>query len=179
MKGLEKIYIAPVNFQDNELLQCLSAELGQKFSLPCALLPLKKDLSFAFNPRRNQYLSTIILKGLKFEIPGDCLRILLVVDQDLFVPDLNFVFGEAEIGGPAAIISLSRLRPEFYHLKPDRNVFRERTAKEAVHELGHTFGLGHCGNSTCVMFFSNSLLDTDRKKSDFCLACRRKLSKIR
>lgn len=107
------------------------------------------------------------------------MRILLVVDQDLFVPDLNFVFGEAEIGGPAAIISLTRLRPEFYRLKPDRNVFRERTAKEAVHELGHTFGLVHCRNSSCVMFFSNSLLDTDRKKNDFCSACRRKLFTIR
>ncbi|TLX91314.1 MAG: hypothetical protein E6K97_02920 [Thaumarchaeota archaeon] len=35
--------------------------------------------------------------------------------------------------------------------------------KECVHELGHIFGFVHCPNIECVMYFSNSLSDTDIK----------------
>jgi archaemetzincin len=100
-------------------------------------------------------------------------KILGIVDHDLYVPELNFVFGEA--GRKAAVISLTRLRQSFYLLTEDQNLFHQRVLTEAVHELGHTFGLGHCGNPKCVMFFSNSLMDTDRKGSEFCPACRDKL----
>ena len=175
MKAMEKIYLSPVNLKDDALFQFLSTGLSRRFSLPCAIIPLKQDLSFAFSPKKGQFHSSEILKRLKAVIPDDCLRILIVVDRDLYVPELNFVFGEAELGGPAAIISLCRLYPEFYRMKPDVLLFRERTLKEAVHELGHTFRLAHCTNPSCVMFFSNSLLDTDRKTSDFCAVCRRKL----
>jgi len=63
-------------------------------------------------------------------------------------------------------------------MKPDKGLFRERILKEAVHELGHTFGLSHCSSPSCVMFFSNSLPGTDRKKSDFCPECRRRLLRV-
>ncbi|MFQ5892664.1 MAG: hypothetical protein ACE5HW_07710, partial [Candidatus Methanofastidiosia archaeon] len=51
-------------------------------------------------------------------------------------------------------------------------VFLERVLKEAIHELGHTFGLRQCKNSRCVMFFSNSLWDTDYKSKEYCEICR-------
>ena len=175
MKDSEIIYISPVNFIDEELLKCLSEELYNVFTLPCSTLPLEADLSFAFNTGRRQYHSSLILSRLRSEMPGDGLRILIVVNVDCYVPELNFVFGEVEVGGPAALISLVRLRPEYYGRKPDRFIFKERAVKEAVHELGHTFGLSHCVNPTCVMFFSNSLLDTDHKKSRFCRECRSQL----
>ena len=175
MKDLEKIYISPVNFRDDELFESLSSELSKRFGFPCRMLPLEENLSFALDPERGQYHSSKISRRLSAKIPKDALRILIVVNVDLYVPRLRFVFGEAQIGGPSAIISVTRLRQEFYGMKPDRGLFRERTVKEAVHELGHTFGLSHCRNSSCVMFFSNSLPDTDRKKSDFCPECRRRL----
>lgn len=85
------------------------------------------------------------------------------------------VFGEAELGGYFAIISLARLRQSFYGLPEDKHLFLERTIKEAVHELGHTYGLSHCPDPECVMHFSNSLMDTDRKKPSFCSRCQIKL----
>ena len=100
-------------------------------------------------------------------------KILGIVDHDLFVPELNFVFGEA--GSKAAVISLTRLRQTFYRLPEDQNLFDRRTLTEAVHELGHTYGLGHCENPRCVMFFSNSLSDTDRKGPEFCPRCTKNL----
>jgi len=96
---------------------------------------------------------------------------------DIFAPGLNFVFGEADITGKRALISLQRLRQEFYGLPKNENLFQERALKEAVHELGHIYGLKHCFNLTCVMHFSNSLRDTDLKGWDFCCICQRKVSR--
>jgi archaemetzincin len=81
------------------------------------------------------------------------------------------VFGEASFPGKAALISLFRLKPEFYGVKDDAEVFVQRSLKEAVHEVGHTLGLNHCPRSSCVMHFSNSIFDTDTKQSLFCDDC--------
>jgi len=100
-------------------------------------------------------------------------KVLAVVREDLFVPGLNFVFGLA--GDKYAIISLARLDPRFYG-QEDGELFRERMIKEAIHELGHTFGLAHCPNRRCVMSFSNSIGEVDGKTSEFCEGCRAELT---
>jgi archaemetzincin len=127
----------------------------------------------AFDKKRKQYRSNVILS----EIQGytakkkDLNRVLGVADADIFASELNFVFGEAACPGEAALISLRRLKPEFYGSPPNVELFAERSLKEAVHELGHTLGLRHCSRSSCVMYFSNSIFDTDRKQSLFCDRC--------
>ena len=92
---------------------------------------------------------------------------LAVTACDLYVEGLNFVFGLAERPGSAAVISLYRLG-----IGARAETRRLRTLKEAVHELGHTLGMSHCPNPGCVMHFSNSLGDTDRKAASFCQSCR-------
>ena len=128
----------------------------------------------AFNKKRNQYSSTAILKAMmekkEYAIHE---KILGMIDDDLYVTRLNFVFGEAR--QRVAVISLTRLRNEFYDLPKDQSLFRKRVLTEAVHELGHTYGLRHCENPHCVMFFSNSLIDTDMKGPAFCQICRNRL----
>lgn len=137
---------------------------------------LSKDISVigevavpkeAYSLRRRQYKAETLLP-LAY-LPGRD-RILAVTELDLYAGDLNFVFGIADSGRKAALISLHRLR-----IGASERVFRERTVKEAVHELGHTLGLSHCHNRGCVMRFSNSLADTDRKGKEFCMACRTQL----
>ncbi len=90
---------------------------------------------------------------------------LAVTELDLYAEPLNFVFGQAEMGGRVAVISLHRLRSD------DRSLFLSRTLKEALHELGHNTGLQHCPDEDCVMHFSNSLGDTDRKGPGLCREC--------
>ena len=97
--------------------------------------------------------------------------------MDLTVPGLNFVFGLADPASRGAVISLARLYPEFYGQPRDPGLFKARALKEAVHELGHLLGLGHCPDPACVMAFSNSLSDTDRKGPEFCARCREFLRK--
>ncbi len=124
----------------------------------------------ALNTRRNQYCSPVLLSNLPPPARLDD-KVLGVTDVDIFTSNLNFIFGQAEVGGGRALISLRRLRPEYYHLTPNESLFRERVLKEAVHELGHTLGLGHCPHPSCVMHFSTFLGETDTKGWEFCPFC--------
>jgi archaemetzincin len=140
----------------------------------CALISEIMPIpSEALNNARKQYRSDVILSRVHSYAEKDKAldRILGIVNIDIFVPELSFVFGEAECPGKAALISLWRLRPEFYGRAPNIELFLERITKEAVHELGHSLSLRHCSNPFCVMHFSNSIFETDRKQSLFCNKC--------
>ncbi len=125
----------------------------------------------SFEARRNQYYSTMILKEMLGNVPRDALKLLGVTDKDLCIPILTYVFGEAQVGGTAAVVSLARLRQEHYGLSPDRPLLLERLRKESLHELGHTFGLFHCPSRECVMYISNTVVDVDTRGRDFCPGC--------
>jgi len=128
----------------------------------------------ALDPGRRQYRAEAFLPLLARQRAAGELA-LGITGVDLFIAGLNFVFGLADPRQRCAVISLARLTPEFYGQPPDPRLFQERVLKEAVHEVGHLLGLGHCPNPACIMFFSNQLSDTDRKGPGFCAACRRSL----
>ena len=168
------IVLVAVGKVDGTLVEKLKKDLASAFNRQMFSGKEMPEPDYAFNKKRNQFLSTAILKAILDQKEYEAYeKILGIVDRDLYVPDLNFVFGEAS--RRAAVISLTRLRQEFYNLPENRELFYRRTLTEAVHELGHTYGLGHCGNVGCVMFFSNSLIDTDRKGTEFCSECKKKL----
>ena len=169
------IVLVAVGEVDKKIIEALKHDLNKAFKKQITIGKGMPHPNYAFNKKRNQYLSTSILKTIvgNKEYATDE-KILGIIDYDLYVPKLNFVFGEAS--RRAAIISLTRLRHQFYGLPEDQILFRRRVLTEAVHELGHTYGLGHCRNSHCVMFFSNSLIDTDMKGPDFCERCKKNLS---
>jgi archaemetzincin len=168
-----KITLKPLGNIADETTEELKDRVGGIFHCPIEIKAGFSDLAQAYNPERKQYLSSKLLASLEKEgRDGRDERVVGVADVDLYVPRLNFVFGEADVISGTAIVSLCRLRQEYYGLAPDEALFLERATKEIVHELGHTFGLGHCPNNKCVMHFSNSLADTDLKEARFCNMCR-------
>ncbi len=172
-----KIKLEPFGDVEKQIIGRLKKELNNVFGCIVYTTSNHSIPEKAYDYKRKQYLASSLLETIKESGQMQNERVLGVADVDLYAPGLNFIFGEAHVDSGVAIISLLRLRQEYYELPPDEELFFDRVVKEAVHELGHTFGLGHCSNVKCVMHFSNSLSDTDWKSSAFCSQCRPKLLK--
>ncbi len=165
-----EILLVPFGDVEKEILLFLKEELGKRFSFSFSLHPPLPFPANSFNPRRNQYFSSPFIEELhKLK---DAFKFLGITEVDLYVRGLNFIFGQAELGGKSAIISLARLREEFYGREKNIYQLKLRSLKEAIHELGHTFGLRHCRNFPCVMTFSNTLMEVDKRSNTFCLSCK-------
>lgn len=166
-----QIKIVSVGRVQTEVLDYLTFVMADSFGAPCEVLDARIATRFAYSSKRRQYDSNQILQELlKLEFGTDC-KVLGVTEVDLFVPIFTFVFGLAQVGGKAALISTCRLRQEFYGLPQDDNLFLLRCEKEAAHELGHAHGLLHCPSDQCVMHFSNSIEQVDMKSATLCSAC--------
>ena len=165
------IYVLPIGKIEQTILQFLSRKIELIFNCNSLILESIGKPSYAFDRNRNQYSANIILKEIIHLTPDDALKLIGVANIDLHIPVLTFVFGLAQLDGNAAIMSLYRLRQEYYGLPPNRALLLERATKEAVHEIGHTFGLTHCLNNRCVMHTSNSVRKVDNKDSSFCNSC--------
>lgn len=169
---MRRIQLLPLGGVPQEHLADLAEGLAREFLIPCEILSAISEPSFAFNVTRQQFSSTEILAALARRNTPDTWRVLGVTTLDLYIPILTFVFGEAQLGGTAAVVSLHRLRDEFYGLPPNIPMLRERLLKEAIHELGHTLTLSHCEDYQCVMSASHGIELVDLKSSRFCSLCR-------
>lgn len=162
------------------LLDHLAAALAKIFRVSCRVQAQSAiDAGFAHDSRRGQYHATQILRRIRDLERDEDVRAIGVTRLDLFVPILTFVFGEAELGGRCAVVSLQRLDERFYGLPAREELLRERLVKEAVHELGHTFGLRHCEDWRCVMTSSHAVDRLDIKAQEFCKECRRAVQDTR
>lgn len=176
MPAAEKMNIEIICFGriENYVLDYLKKNLTKIFNAEVSIGSLQDLPKYAYRKKRNQYLASVILDRLaKPKSPNQ--KILAIIDKQLYVLKLNFVFGLADFPKGVCIISLGRLYQSFYGLREDRDLFLKRSLKEAVHEIGHLLNLVHCPDPACVMYFSNSLLDTDRKDYRFCVNCQRRL----
>ena len=162
---------------DREALAAIRNGVAQ-FGAPVARLKLP-PIDFAFDVKRRQYASIAVLQQIDRWRPPDAWKLLAVTAHDLFLPVLTFVFGQAQLGGRAGVVSLARLKQEFYGLAPDREILIERAAKEALHETGHLFSLAHCEDRTCAMALSTNVRQIDSKRAGFCPACAGRLARQR
>ena len=171
---MKYLYVAAspeVSLEDHRMV---SGRLAGEFGLPVREMEIPA-VDFAYDAGRRQYGSIAVLEMLLRLRPPDAGKLLAVTDRDLFVPVLTFVFGQAQLGGRAGVVSLARLRQEFYGLEPNREVFVERAAKEALHEAGHLFGLVHCVDRSCAMSLATNIRQIDTKQAAFCAPCKARL----
>jgi archaemetzincin len=176
VERLEVLQVVPIFCGDRSLLvEPLARELEERLHLRAEVRPPSFDPELAFDSSRGQYHSRILLGQLLREPPPlgapAAARILGVANVDLFIPVLTFVFGEAQLGDRAAVVSAHRLDNRLYGLPPVPHLLFERLVKEAVHELGHTYGLLHCHATRCVMASSTYVEQIDLKGDRFCDRC--------
>jgi len=165
------ILISPIGAFSSELVEAVTTEIERVFGFSTETGTAVDDLSFALDHNRQQYHSTLILEQLAARMPNHCIRILAIAQVDLFIPILTHVYGEAQLGGVAGIVSTFRLNESgsAMNISPK---FIERIVKEAVHELGHTFNLRHCPEHTCIMHYCRNEEDVDRKSNELCRYCK-------
>jgi archaemetzincin len=154
------------------LLDDVRRHLARTFAVEARLGELAGRPTAAFDARRGQLESTRILRWLRERVPAGARTLLAVTDDDLCVTVLTYVFGEAQVGGPTAVVSTARLGQGLDDAPASPLLVRRRLLKEAVHEVGHSFGLTHCRARDCVMSRSNTIHDVDRKGDEPCRVCR-------
>ena len=163
---------------DHDVLGTLRRQTEQVFHVSARAWLGHDRPTDSFDPRRQQHSSTRILKWLIESRPAHTSKVVGITDVDLFIPILTFVYGEAQLGGTAAVVSTARLQSD-NGFRPNGEVTASRLLKECIHELGHTFGLLHCPQPGCVMARSVNLLQVDAKEPDLCHDCRIRYAEIR
>ncbi|NJL59821.1 MAG: archaemetzincin family Zn-dependent metalloprotease [Desulfobacteraceae bacterium] len=164
-----KLLISPIGQYGTELIGRVITDTERVFGFPTEVVSLLDNVDFALDTKRNQYHSTMILTKLAELAPADMLKILAITHNDLFIPILTHVYGEAQLGGKSSVISVHRLKEGF---SDQDETYLERISKEAVHELGHTFNLRHCKDPACIMHYCRDIKDVDKKTNQLCRYCK-------
>ena len=173
--NLETITLISFGYFEKELLEMVVGDVEREFSLPVKTREGHLDLSEFYDSARRQYDGNRLIHEIDVRFALDGEKTLGLFNVDLFIPILTYIFGQAFLNGRSGIASIYRLSNERYGIKADEKVFVDRIRKEVVHELGHTFGLIHCRNASCVMRSSTYVEDIDQKGAELCSQCRSQL----
>ena len=168
---MNALYVVAIGNVPETALQWVEEAAAEWFPLPVRRLEPLAIPNSAYDEKRMQYQSVEFMKMLAKHAPSGAGRILGVTNADLAIPMLTFLFGQAQLNGPVAVVSLCRLKQEFYGLPADVELLRERTVKEVLHELGHTFGLAHCSDRSCPMSLATHIQVVDAKSERYCARC--------
>lgn len=173
--NLQIITLISFGIFEKNFLEKIAEVSKYEFNRPVNIKEGHIDLSEFYDPARRQYNGNALLKHVDSISIPESFKTLGLFNVDLFVPILTFIFGQAFLGGRTGIASLYRLSNERYGMKADNQLLLDRFQKEVIHELGHTFGLIHCHNPTCVMRSGSYVEDIDQKEPHLCFKCRGEL----
>ncbi|MEE9553280.1 MAG: archaemetzincin [candidate division Zixibacteria bacterium] len=166
----EKIYVVPLDESSRAYADWLGQTLSKKMNFRLQSGIVSRLPEEAHNAKTNQYYAVPILSKLELLKGSEDEIILAVTEEDLYLPNKNFVFGQANSVGRTAIVSFLRLKPEYYGLPEDANLTKERLFTVALHQVGHLLGLKNCNNE-CVMMIVSTVNDLDKRPEGFCPNC--------
>jgi archaemetzincin len=176
--NLENITLISFGYFEKGLLEMIVNDVEREFSMPVKIREGYLALSEHYDLTRKQYNGNELLKVVDSQFAADAAKTLGLFNVDLFIPILTYIFGQAFLNGRSGIASIYRLSNERYGIKKDQTIFVDRIRKEVIHELGHTFGLIHCSNPSCVMRSSTYVEDIDQKEHLLCHKCHEELNRI-
>ena len=150
------------------------AALRAFYPLDVRVLPAVAMPAAAFYPPRHRWRAERLLDWLAARLPADGAKVMGLTTADISttkdaVKDWG-VLGLGTLDGKSCVISTFRT---LKGVSPQ--TARERLAKVAVHEAGHTFSLEHCPNAGCLMEDARGKVATVDGEADLCAACREKL----
>jgi archaemetzincin len=149
----------------------IAAHITGYLHLDAEVLSARDQPVSAYDERRFQYNAGTLLKAYEAIPFGDYEKVVAVLNVDLFVPIMSYVFGEARQGGKIALVSLFRLQAGMDDATSSSSRIYERAAKVALHELGHLYNLVHCEDHRCLMHFAGEIEQLDETPPYFCRYC--------
>ena len=162
--------IVPLGAVDALAIAVVAANLQALMGLNTDIRSKQPAPDYAYQHGRRQYDAGKIIDHLASDALPAPLT-LGVTRFDICTPILSFVFGESQLGGCAALISLYRITDA------QTEMTYTRAAKIGLHEVGHLLGIGHCRSANCLMRFSATLERLDQLNLWFCEACMVELSR--
>ena len=151
----------------------IAAHISGYLNLPAVVLGPMENPAYALDRQRLQYNVATILQHLESIFSSAKVKVIGILDVDLFVPVFSHVYGQARQGGHAALISFYRLKENSIGPINDSPLVLERASKIALHEVCHLYNLTHCEDRRCLMHFSGNLADLDQLPFGFCRYCSR------
>lgn len=167
---MSELNLVCLNFDESYLISQIESNLCEILPTKIQIMDGKYNLNEFFHKERQQYDAGRIIEAYKSENKMN--KTILLASVDLYIPIFTFVFGLAKLNGGTGIVSVHRLKNEYYGLPSDKDLLISRLVKEIVHEFGHLLNLRHCLNYWCVMASSNTADDLDTKGDRFCSVCR-------
>jgi archaemetzincin len=170
---LQNVTLVSFGYWEYDFMQKVAGIVARETSFNVQVKEGHMDVSDFYDPARRQYNANELLKQIDGNYAGEEGKIIGLFNVDLFIPIFTYIFGQAILGGHCGIVSVFRLNNERYGMPADDAQLLERSAKEILHELGHSLGLIHCFDTDCVMRAGSYVEDIDQKSTEFCLNCRK------
>jgi archaemetzincin len=168
---MEKIILVIFSEIDSRYIAGLKTGLETAFKRNVEINNQINNLKYAYDRARNQYTSPRLLSRLRRMRKAPADKVMAVVDVDLYSPGYDFIYGEADVKAGLATLSIYRLRETTANGRPDSHLLMERIIREAVHEVGHLYGLVHCKNPKCVMRTCTCAAEVDEAGNGLCADC--------